>query len=671
MRVEPPRVHALDGLRGLAVAAVVAFHLDHHLSGGWLGVDAFFTLSGYLITSLLLTETASGFSGLRRFWRRRIRRLQPAAIVAIAAIVATARWWAPAGTGGAVRGDALASLFSVANWHMLWSHQPYAAGATPSAFEHFWSLAIEEQFYVLWPLVVAGIVVAMRARARTAVFIAASAGTVGSWVLLASYDVERGYLSTGSRVGSILAGAAFACVTSHVGQRMIPRAFGVLGLAGMVALWITAGWPPHAPLALILPVHTAFALLAIAGAPALLAWRPLAGLGLVSYGVYLWHWPVIVILTPERLGRNEVATDAIRLAAIAALTAVSWMFIERPVRRERVLRATRFAFPIAAIAAACIVMLGARTIEPMPIWARATGELIQSSVPVARPPTRAPTPVSARRVRLTRQEPKRPTRVLVIGDSLPTSLLSGYDASGTELQVGEGRLLEQFAEAGISSASATITACPVLDEAVYAHGAAQTWCAPLVARTLQRAMTVVRPDLVVWFDVADGYEIQLPNGRHEDPIASPAAAAALRQRYADRLSYFASLHAKVALVSPGPTRDGHNEEDLRNDALRSMTFLDDTLHAVAAEHRDEVVGVIEMSDLTCPQWRRTGRCPDLMLGGTHYRERDGMHYARGGSVVAGAWLVKRISALDLRTAPSVRASAARSLTGVRSRFLPR
>jgi peptidoglycan/LPS O-acetylase OafA/YrhL len=205
-------VPALDGLRGAAVVAVVAFHFGW-LPGGWLGVDAFFTLSGFLITSLLLAEAAAGDGrvDLRGFWRRRVRRLQPAALVAVAAIVATAPWWAPAGTGASVWREALASLGSVANWQALRAHHPYAAGSAPSAFEHFWSLAIEEQFYVVWPLVLFGLAVWRRCDRRT-VALVAGAGTLLSWSTLALHHgtLQRAYLGTDGRIGSILLGCALA-----------------------------------------------------------------------------------------------------------------------------------------------------------------------------------------------------------------------------------------------------------------------------------------------------------------------------------------------------------------------------------------------------------------------------------------------------------------------------
>ena len=145
---------ALDGLRALAVASVIAYHLGYGWArGGYLGVDTFFVLSGFLITSLLLAEfTCAGRIDLRAFWARRARRLLPALFVVLAAIAAYAAWWAPAEERRQLRGDGLAALLYSANWRFVLAHHSYFdLFAAPSLVEHTWSLAIEEQFYLLWP----------------------------------------------------------------------------------------------------------------------------------------------------------------------------------------------------------------------------------------------------------------------------------------------------------------------------------------------------------------------------------------------------------------------------------------------------------------------------------------------------------------------------------------
>ena len=643
-----PRVRALDGLRGLVVA-VVAFHFGH-FAGGWLGVDAFFTLSGFLITSLLLAEIdEAGRLGLRRFWRRRVRRLQPAALVCIAVVVATAGVWAAGGTGHAVRSEALGSVFNVANWQQLWSHRPYAAGGAPSAFEHFWSLAIEEQFYVVWPVVLAALVVIARRHVRAAAMGVALAGVAISWTLLAGAGVQRGYLGTDTRMGSILAGAVLACALP-IGSRSLrhARVLGWAGLVGMGTLWVFGGWPPNMPLGVILPVHALCVVAAIIGAmhapPRVLQWRPLAGLGLVSFGVYLWHWPVIVIVTPLRLGANELTTDLVRLALIAALTAASFVLIERPIRIERVLRATRVAFPAGVTVAVVVAVLGAGATAPAPVWATATGALVVAPPPVVRAQPVAP------RAAVTRARAqhlvRHPARVLIVGDSIPTSLLRGTDAMHS-LQMGDGRLLETFSAAGVAYASATLTGCPVVEEAIVADGVPRAYCAIILHRMLPSAMALFRPDLVVWYSSADAYEIQLSDGSRHEPMSSPAERTALLTRIARHVDWFAARGARVVFVSPGPDRSGYDQVDIRRDSERSMLFLDDSLHAVARMRPRTVVGIVEMSDLTCAGWRTTHQCPDVMPGGGHFRPDDGEHFEHKGAVLASVWLVAHVVTLDL------------------------
>src|SRR5882672_3570822 len=149
---------ALDGLRGVAVAGVLAFHLGR-LTGGYLGVDAFFVLSGFLITSLLLAEYATaGAIHLAAFWARRARRLLPALLVVLVAVAFAATVWVAARDLGRVRDDGLATLFYFANWHSISAgHGYWASFQTPSLLQHTWSLAIEEQFYVVWPLIVVAV----------------------------------------------------------------------------------------------------------------------------------------------------------------------------------------------------------------------------------------------------------------------------------------------------------------------------------------------------------------------------------------------------------------------------------------------------------------------------------------------------------------------------------
>lgn len=206
---------ALDGLRGVAVLGVLLFH-GGLLPGGYLGVDAFFVLSGYLITSLLLVEVASsGRVALGRFWIRRLRRLMPAALALIVAVALVWPWLVPGDDAHRLRHDALATLFYVANWRQIVSANDYFdVTRAPSPLHHTWSLAIEEQFYVLWPLLVAAIARAAPAAAATRTG-AAAVGLAATSVAVAQgifdeQDPSRVYFGTDTRAASILFGSALA-----------------------------------------------------------------------------------------------------------------------------------------------------------------------------------------------------------------------------------------------------------------------------------------------------------------------------------------------------------------------------------------------------------------------------------------------------------------------------
>ncbi|MEZ5181448.1 MAG: acyltransferase [Acidimicrobiales bacterium] len=187
----PPGAYlpALDGLRAVAVLAVVAYHLGE-LSGGFLGVDVFFAISGFLITRLLLAEhEGSGAIGLRSFWARRFRRLLPALLVVIVAVMVGSRAWLPTWRLGDIRTDALAAIAYVANWRFVLSGQSYfQSGVVPSPVRHTWSLSIEEQYYLLWPLVVVGLARWRQVPLRRLVALASLAGALasGAWMAIAA-----------------------------------------------------------------------------------------------------------------------------------------------------------------------------------------------------------------------------------------------------------------------------------------------------------------------------------------------------------------------------------------------------------------------------------------------------------------------------------------------------
>jgi peptidoglycan/LPS O-acetylase OafA/YrhL len=388
----------LDGLRALAVAAVVAYHLGYGWAqGGLLGVGVFFTLSGYLITDILVGQWAArGRIKLGDFWLRRARRLLPALFVMLAVVTiwvnGFARTFVPA-----FRGNVVASVFYVSNWWFIDQHASYYARfAPPTPLDHLWSLAVEEQFYLVWPWVVllmvwavsrrakrrsqaasrGGLAAAggrpavppyLNGRARTVLCVVTLALAAASavWMLKEyqpGYDPTRIYEGTDTRAFGLLIGAALAMVwpTRRLGASGSPVAWrvptaarwlidaaGVAGLAGILALiWRTneySGFMFHGGMVL-LSVATA-ATVAAAVTPGSLFGRalgmqPLRWIGVRSYGIYLWHYPVIVLTAAA--GTAGTAVSPVRAAAVVAGTvlaaAISWRFVEDPIRSGSRLR---------------------------------------------------------------------------------------------------------------------------------------------------------------------------------------------------------------------------------------------------------------------------------------------------------------------------------------------
>ncbi len=331
---------ALDGIRALAVGAVLLFHGGFTwAAGGFLGVSTFFTLSGFLITRLLLDEhRASGRIDLRAFWGRRARRLLPAAIVCLL-LVAALEAAGTIATSAGDRGDWWSALLYGANWRFVFAGHSYAdLFASPSPVQHFWSLAIEEQFYLLYPLVLlAGFTWFHTRRGRSPSpwpFVTAFAVLAALVVVVgrATGNTDVLYYGSPFRFAEIAAGAALAAVLARRGERRLPRGAAIAGIAGLaVSVWAfgaltqSTGLLYEGGLPLFALASVALIVGALARGPVrqLLSIRPLAAIGAISYGIYLFHWPVFLALTSQRVGRDGAALFALRLAVTIGLAVVS------------------------------------------------------------------------------------------------------------------------------------------------------------------------------------------------------------------------------------------------------------------------------------------------------------------------------------------------------------
>ena len=377
-----PHVPALDGIRGLAVAAVVAFHLDR-LPGGYLGVDAFFVLSGYLITSLLLAERADrGAIRLGRFYARRARRLLPALLVFLVALAVWGAWWAYPDELRSLRADAMATLFYVANWHDISTSNAYwDADAAPSPLSHMWSLAIEEQFYVIWPAAIVLLWKVTRGsmtRLASVIGVLAGASAVAMiWMHGSGDDPNRVYLGTDTRAQGLLIGAALAAITitrrpdpSH--RPSFPLQAAAVAAVPLLALawWRVDGtteWLYEGGLTLH-AIGVAAVIAAVTAGPSrlswALSWTPITALGRISYGLYLWHWPLIVWMTPDRIGVSGGWLDVVRVLTALAVSTASYLLIERPIRYSSTLTPRRVA-ALAPVSILLCALLLAPTTAPV------------------------------------------------------------------------------------------------------------------------------------------------------------------------------------------------------------------------------------------------------------------------------------------------------------------
>ncbi|MDQ1711127.1 MAG: hypothetical protein QOE45_577 [Frankiaceae bacterium] len=638
---------ALDGLRGIAVVAVLLFHGGvAWLRGGFLGVDAFFVLSGYLITTLLLAGPASG---LGAFWERRARRLVPA-LAAMALAVVLVGVVAPI---NASPRDALGALTYLANWRSITGGGGYFASfAEPSAFKHTWSLAVEGQFYLIWPL----LVVLVCRRSRGAVLVTAGAGAlISAAAMAASFrpfgDPARAYYGTDTRIQTLFVGAALAVVLGVRSETVRRRAFlSASGAAGAVVtlwLWTTASGSDGGLYRggfLLTAVATAAVIASVVAVPAgplarALSVRPLRLAGRVSYGVYLWHAPVYLLLTRSRTHLPGPLLLALRVAVTFALAGLSWRLVEVPARtwRPHLPRVVR-RFAVAGLAMATVLawaLVWVRSPAPPTTPVAATSRATRGPATASKPAVPRPVASTSKAAAPARAGPTTAApaagpgaargtgTVMVIGDSVARTLAAGLrDADGIDV-VNEG-----------------ILGCGLTVGGPYRYFGGQyadlPECAAWEARwtaALQRD----KPDLVAILVGRWECMDRKHDGRWMH-LGEPAYDAYVAAQLDRAVTLMSAGGARVALFTApyylrGERPDGGRfpeDDPARVDAFNRV------VRAVAARHAG--VAVIDLNAALAPEGRFTKRINGALV------RYDGVHVSGSGARLLAPWLFPRFKA---------------------------
>ncbi len=641
------RILGLDGLRAVAVALVLGFHFGvGWLGGGFFGVDVFYVLSGYLITGLLLAEFERRESiGLTAFWLRRARRLLPALALVLVVVTLMVRFGEPSGMFPGYRSAALSALFYVSNWWQVASSGDYftATGAV-SPLTHTWSLAVEEQFYLVWPLVVLAVLHLSRSFARgVAVVLAVSVvGVVASVTEMAllfhpGANTTRIYFGTDTHAQSVLVGAVLACALTMIERRrglggMDPvarspiarRCIAGAGVAGMVVIvvlsWLLDGGSSatyRGGFALVALSASAI-ILAVVSVPGglfarVLSWPLLVWLGAISYGVYLWHFPVCIYLDAGRTGLHGAALLLVRTAATVAVAAVSFYVVERPVIDGHFWRSARAIGPaLVAIAVTVAVVVAGTAAEATTVAAPGAG-LVGAAA------TRAGW--QAVHVNDFSKAGKR-LKVLIVGDSLAITVA-----------VGMARYAHSY---GIELGGRAHTGCgvaialPLLDHGVVGDPFRNcpswpTWWADDVRQ--------LHPDVVglvtgFWEVVDRTYQ-----GRWQH-LGDPAFDAYETAQLERAVQILSSGGAKVALFTAPYFRTGEQPggEPWPQDATARVDRLNQLIEQVARRH-PATVAVVPLHAYLDPRGHFT-----WSIGGKVVRQGDGVHTTLAG----GTYLAPRV-----------------------------
>lgn len=619
----------LEGLRGVAILAVLLFHaMPEWVRGGFLGVSTFFTLSGFLITGLLVIEREqTGRIVLSSFWARRIRRLLPASLLGLLGIGLGAAVWGDAAQLERLRGDGLATIAYVANWWMIATGGDYASlTGSPSLVQHFWSLSVEEQYYLFYPLVTVA-VLHLASGSRRVYGMVLSAAALASWAWMAwlatsGVPTARIYLATDTRCAELLAGGVLALVllrSDGARRALVSKALSWAGVAALgvcCGYWLTADVESAWLYLGGFPVYTAATVVLVAASAegtgpvqAVLARPELRWLGRVSYGAYVYHWPVFLWVDDAATGLTGLPLAAIRFAITLVLAELSYRLLEEPVRTGRlVLGWRRWAAPPAAMVVVAGVLLAATSGYPLVPLAASTLQSERSATEGAAPGA---------------------LRVAVVGDSLANVIGKGllaWEADGALVVV------ENFARPGCGIARG---AWPTKRGRQTAH--CDDWDVALRPQIERFA-----PDLVVVSTAGwDLLERELPQWGGVRVIGDPDFDRWLLDQYEAALGIFTRDGARVVWLTTPCFESRKGRTTGVFDPRRSRR-LNQLIARLTNEHPTRMT-LVDLDSEICPN----GEFTNSLHGIEDFRP-DGIHFSEHGARWVGKWLGEQLVELASR-----------------------
>lgn len=596
-------IPALDGVRALAVLAVMSFHFGQDwLPGGFIGVDVFFVLSGFLITTLLVERSPQAFS-LPRFWLQRARRLFPALALMLVGVALYALT-TPTLEQATIRDQSLATLFYVNNWWLLHTGVSYFdAYQSPSPLLHTWSLSVEEQWYLVFPLLL-GCLILLRRFRLSVVFAVCLLLTMLSiawtqYLTVTGAVEDRIYLGTDTRAQQLLIGALLGIVGVAMVRRygirvgrLSPRQAAVIGWTGLLGLGLLATvWRPPA----LLLVTALFSAALIIGAigpggrlTSWLAWEPLRRIGVISYGLYLWHWPISVMVDD----RDTNVTTLLRLVLTFTAAGLSYAIVERPIRRWGLRKVGRLMLllpiPLLALIFLCTPKAGeANTLRTLP--EQAAFDFHGAG-----------------------------TKVFVVGDSVGGSLWQpAWESPRSDLAISGSFLL----------------GCPPIDLRFLLSDGSDTETGPPPGTTCSAWLQQWRDDVerldpdVVLLVASAQFQFDVSDGGPQQTFGS----AGYKKLLYDTLDRsFAGLSVpRIAITSPPCTALGSNPiNDAKNDRSRTGLVRDLLRQYAQARGYD----VVDLAAFTCLQ-----DTPSLYM--------DGIHFTKKSSQATWDWMAPQLNAM--------------------------